>query len=146
MLCLRQLAASAQLRRMPQPCLERPCRPQPPSAASMGQLATPQTHRLVQKSKDCTVTLLSHWVVCDECIAGAVNHNLQAMKQRVNTTLVTFESVTRALEATTTQLRKEQAHAVRSPLFVDWLKSGHALLVWHVWPERDCKQGQIRVL
>ena len=44
--------------------------------------------------------------------AGAVNHNLQAMKQRVNTTLVTFESVTAALEATTHQLRKEQAHAV----------------------------------
>lgn len=48
--------------------------------------------------------------------AGAVNHNLQAMKQRVNSTLVTFESVTRALEATASQLKKEQAHAV----------SGHA--------------------
>ena len=48
--------------------------------------------------------------------AGAVNHNLQAMKQRVNTTLVTFESVTVALEATTRQLRKEQAHAVSHQL------------------------------
>lgn len=49
------------------------------------------------------------------------------MKQRVNTTLVTFESVTRALEATTTQLRKEQAHAVSFHLLngsVDWLKPG----------------------
>ena len=44
--------------------------------------------------------------------AGAVNHNLQAMKQRVNSTLVTFESVTRALEVTASQLKKEQAHAV----------------------------------
>ena len=34
------------------------------------------------------------------------------MKQRVNTTLITFESVTRALEVTTSQLRKEQARAV----------------------------------
>ncbi|KAL0050456.1 hypothetical protein WJX82_011533 [Trebouxia sp. C0006] len=47
---------------------------------------------------------------------GAVNHNLQAMKQRVNTTLVTFESVTAALEATTHQLRKEQAHAEKKQL------------------------------
>ncbi|KAA6420194.1 MAG: hypothetical protein FRX49_09857 [Trebouxia sp. A1-2] len=47
---------------------------------------------------------------------GAVNHNLQAMKQRVNTTLVTFESVTAALEATTHQLRKEQAHAEQKQL------------------------------
>lgn len=44
--------------------------------------------------------------------AGAVNHNLQAMKLRVNSTLVTFESVTRALEVTASQLKKEQAHAV----------------------------------
>ena len=48
---------------------------------------------------------------CYAC-AGAVNHNLQAMKQRVNATLATFESVTRALEATASQLKKEQAHAV----------------------------------
>ena len=34
------------------------------------------------------------------------------MKQRINSTLVTFESVTRALEATASQLKKEQAHAV----------------------------------
>lgn len=34
------------------------------------------------------------------------------MKLRVNSTLVTFESVTRALEVTASQLKKEQAHAV----------------------------------
>lgn len=68
------------------------------------------------------------------------------MKQRVNTTLVTFESVTRALEATTTQLRKEQAHAVSFPLFAAWLKSGRILLVCHVLPERYSEQGLVRVL
>ena len=67
------------------------------------------------------------------------------MKQRVNTTLVTFESVTRALEATTTQLRKEQAHAVSFPLSVDWLNSVCVLLVCHVLPERNSEQGLVRV-
>lgn len=43
---------------------------------------------------------------------GAVNHNLQGMKQRVNSTLVTFEGVTRALEAATAQLSKDQSLGV----------------------------------
>lgn len=46
------------------------------------------------------------------CVAGAVNHNLQGMKQRVNGTLTTFEGVTRALQAATEQLTKDQALAV----------------------------------
>ncbi len=60
-------------------------------------------------------------------MVGAVNHNLQAMKQRVNTTLVTFESVTRALEATTSQLRKEQARAVSHCLHSTHQVSAHVL-------------------
>ena len=63
----------------------------------------------------CPLPARSHHLACARQLvvsAGAVNHNLQAMKQRVNSTLVTFESVTRALEATALQLKKEQARAV----------------------------------
>lgn len=40
------------------------------------------------------------------------------MKQRVNSTLVTFEGVTRALEAATAQLSKDQELAVRMLLLL----------------------------
>ncbi len=48
---LRRLAASARLKKMPQPCLEQPCRLQQPSAASMEQLVTRQASQMVKKSE-----------------------------------------------------------------------------------------------
>lgn len=46
------------------------------------------------------------------CCAGTVTVNLKQMQDRVQATLGTFETITAALEATTTQLRQEQAIAV----------------------------------
>ena len=47
------------------------------------------------------------------CCAGTVTVNLKQMQDRVQSTLGTFETITAALKATTTQLRQEQAIAVR---------------------------------
>ena len=51
------------------------------------------------------------------------------MKQRVNSTLVTFEGVTRALEAATAQLSKDQELAVRVLLLLLFLLPPLAMLL-----------------
>ena len=57
---------------------------------------------------------------CYPGCAGAVTVNLKQMQDRVQSTLGTFETITAALEASTRQLRQEQALAVRAVLCTLW--------------------------